>query len=218
MANGIALRMEPMSNEQVYAAGLLNRALDPATQPPEVRAFLQAEIELLNDIVVEGMSVIDVGSGTGRHLAMLRDRLRIGVGIDYEKSYLVQARHRAGAGRLHFVAADAASLPFSAQFDLAICMTNSWGTMNDKTGVLNEMRRCVPHPRMRRLSVFAEASIAARREWYRRLGHEVVEESAEYLMTDGGLRSEHFTETRLRSLVGDCTIRPCTAIAFVVTF
>jgi hypothetical protein len=33
-----------MSNEQVYAAGLLNRALDPATQPPEIHAFLQAEI------------------------------------------------------------------------------------------------------------------------------------------------------------------------------
>jgi ubiquinone/menaquinone biosynthesis C-methylase UbiE len=207
-----------MSNEQVYAAGLLNRALDPLTQPPEIRAFLQAEIELLNDIVVEGMSVIDVGCGTGRHLAMLRDRLRIGVGIDYEKSYLVQARHRAAAGRLHFVAADATALPIGAQFDLAFCMTNSWGTMNDKTGVLNEMRRCVPHPRMRLLSVFGEASIAARREWYQRLRHTVVEESAECLMTDGGLRSEHFTETRLRSLVGDCTIRPCTDIAFVVTF
>ncbi len=207
-----------MSNEQVYAAGLLNRALDPATQPPEVRAFLQAEIELLTDIVVEGMSVIDVGCGTGRHLAMLRDRLRIGVGIDYEESYLVQARHRAGDGRVHFVTADATSLPIGAQSDLAICMTNSWGTMNDKTGVLNEMRRCVPHLRMRLLSVFAEASIASRREWYRRLGHTVVEESAEYLMTDGGLRSEHFTETRLRSLVGDCTIRPCTDIALVVVF
>jgi len=76
-----------MSNEQVYADGLLNRALDPATQPPEIRAFLQAEIELLDDIVSEGMSVIDVGCGTGRHLAMLRDRLRIGVGLDYENSY-----------------------------------------------------------------------------------------------------------------------------------
>jgi len=69
-----------MSNEQVYAAGLLNRALDPATQPPEIRAFLQAEIDLLNDIVVEGMSMLDVGCGTGRHLTMLRNRLRTGVG------------------------------------------------------------------------------------------------------------------------------------------
>src|SRR5206468_10770405 len=64
--------IEPMSNEQVYADGLLNRALDPATQPPEIRAFLQAEIELLDDVIADGMAVIDVGCGTGRHLAMLR--------------------------------------------------------------------------------------------------------------------------------------------------
>ena len=207
-----------MSNEQVYAAGLLNRALDPATQPPEIRAFLQAEIDLLNDIVVEGMSMIDVGCGTGRHLTMLRNRLRTGVGLDYEHAYVVDARRRGGASRLHFVTGDATCLPIRAQFDLAVCMTNTWGTMNDQRGVLNEMRRCVPQPRMRLLSVFAEASVAARREWYRRLGHTVVQESAEYLMTEGGFRSEHFTRARLQSLVGDCTIRPCADIAYIVTF
>ncbi len=206
-----------MSNEQVYAAGLLNRALDPATQPPEIRAFLQAEIELLNEIVVQGMSVIDIGCGTGRHLAMLRDRLRSGVGLDYEHAYIVAA-HRAETGRLHFVTGDATCLPIRAQFDFAICMTNTWGTMNDKKGVLNEMRRCVPRSGMRLLSVFAEASVAARREWYRRLGHAVVEESAECLLTEGGFRSEHFTEARLRSLVGACTIRPGADIAYFVTF
>ena len=207
-----------MSNEQVYASGVLNRALDPATQPPEIRAFLQAEIDLLNDIVVEGMSMIDLGCGTGRHLIMLRNRLRTGVGVDYEHAYVVDARRRGEASRLHFVTGDATCLPIRAQFDLAVCMTNTWGTMNDQRGVLNEMRRCVPQPRMRLLSVFAEASVAARREWYRRLGHTVVQESDEYLMTDGGFRSEHFTKARLQSLVGDCTIRPCADIAYIVTF
>ncbi|OLC51840.1 MAG: hypothetical protein AUH43_01515 [Acidobacteria bacterium 13_1_40CM_65_14] len=207
-----------MSNDEVYAAGLLNRALDPATQPPEIRAFLQAEIELLDDMIVAGMTVIDVGCGTGRHLAMLRDRLRIGVGVDYEHTYIVEAHRRAGGGRLHFVTGDATSLPIRACFDVATCLTNTWGTMSDKTGVLNEMRRLAPKPQMRLLSVYAEASIPARREWYRRLGHVVVEESAEYLMTEGGFRSEHFSETRLRNLVGDCTIRSVAGIAHVVTF
>lgn len=207
-----------MSNEQVYAAGLLNRALDPATQPPAIRAFLQAEIDLLNDIVVEGMSMIDVGCGTGRHLTMLRNRLRTGVGVDSEHAYVVDARRRGGASRLHFVTGDATCLPIRAPFDLAVCMTNTWGTMNDQRAVLNEMRRIVPQPRMRLLSVFAEASVAARREWYRRLGQTVVQESAEYLMTEGGFRSEHFTRARLRSLVADCTIRPCADIAYIVTF
>jgi SAM-dependent methyltransferase len=207
-----------MSNDEVYATGLLNRALDPATQPPEIRAFLHAEIELLNDIVSDGMTAIDVGCGTGRHLVMLRDRLRMGVGVDYEHAYIVEAHQRAGRGRLHFVTGDATRLPLRASFDLAMCLTNTWGTMGDKTGVLREMRRLAPTPQMRLLSVYAEASIPARCEWYRRFGHAVVEESEECLVTEGGLRSEHFSEARLRHLVGDCMIRPLAGIAYVVTF
>jgi len=207
-----------MSNEEAYAAGLLNRALDPSTQPDQIRVFLQAEIELLRDTISGGMAVIDVGCGAGRHLIMLRDRLRLGVGVDYEHASIVEARHRAGTGRVQFVTGDATCLPFGACFDMAMCLTNSWGTMSDKGLVLDEMRRCSPRSHTRLLSVFAETSIPARRDWYRRLGHAVVEESTESLVTEGGFRSEHFTEARLRSLVGDCTIRSVGGIAYSVMF
>jgi hypothetical protein len=80
------------------------------------------------------------------------------------------------------------------------------------------MRRLAPQPHTRLVSVFSETSVAARREWYRRLGHAVAEETPEYLLTDGGLRSEHFSDARLRSLIGDCTIRPVADIARAVTF
>lgn len=173
---------------------------------------------MLEDTIARGMSVIDIGCGTGRHLAMLRDRLRVGVGVDYELAYIIEARRQVGGGRLHFMTADAARLPIRGRFDVATCMTNTWGTMSDKSGVLSEMRRCVPQGGIRLLSVFAEASVPARREWYGRLGHQVVEQTAEYLVTDVGFRSEHFTERRLRSLVGECTIRPCANIGYIVVF
>jgi SAM-dependent methyltransferase len=207
-----------MSNDEVYAAGLLNRALDPTTQPPEIRSYLQAEIDFLNSTIVKGMAVIDLGCGTGRHLAMLGDRLRLGVGIDYEHTYVVEARRRVGARQLHFVMGDAAAVPIRASFDRAMCMTNTWGTMSDKAGVLSEMRWLAPRPQTRLLSVYAEASVLPRREWYCRLGHPVVEESTESLMTEGGFRSEHFSEARLRGLVGDCVIHPFAGIGYLVTF
>jgi SAM-dependent methyltransferase len=207
-----------MSNDDVYAAGLLNRALDAATQPPEIRSYLQAEIDLLDGTVVKGMAVVDLGCGNGRHLAMLAQRLRIGVGVDYEHTSIVEARQGVSARQVHFVTGDATAVPIAASFDLAICLTNTWGTMSDKAGVLREMRRLAPRPRTRLLSVYAEASVPPRREWYQRLGHPVVEESTESLTTEGGFRSEHFSEARLRSLVGDCTIHPFAGIAYLVTF
>ncbi len=207
-----------MSNEELYAGGLLNRALDPATQPPEIRTFLQAEIDLLRDLTADGMRVSDIGCGTGRHLAMLRDRLVLGVGVDYQHAYLVDAHARAGSHPLHFVTGDATAVPIESIFDLAICMTNTWGTMSDKAGVLSEMRRLAPGRDRRLLSVYAAASVPARCEWYRRLGHEVLELADEFILTEGGLRSEHFSEARLRELVGDCVVRPLTEVAYVVTF
>lgn len=207
-----------MSNDDAYAAGLLIRALDPAMQPPEIQAFMRAELDLLDDVIMEGMRVIDVGCGTGRHLLLIRDRLRLGLGVDYEHSYIAQAERSASAPNLHFITCDASAIPVVAAFDFAMCLTNTWGTMGDKTGVLEEMRRLAPRPGTRLLSVFSQASVPPRREWYPRLGHAVLEETSEYLATEGGFRSEHFSEPRLRSIVGRCAIRPLAGIAYVVTF
>jgi SAM-dependent methyltransferase len=207
-----------MNNDEVYAAGLLKRALDPATQPPEIQAYLRAEFDLLPQLVHDRMRVIDLGCGTGRHLILLQDRLQLGLGVDYERRYIAEAVARAGARQLHFVVGDATAVPTTSEFDFAMCLTNTWGTMSDKAGVLNEMRRLAPRPHTRLLSVYSETSMAARRGWYLRLSHNVVEETDEYLLTDGGLRSEHFSEGRIRSLVGECTIGPLSEIAYEVTF
>ena len=207
-----------MANDDVYAAGFLNQALDPATHPPAIVAFLRAEMDLLQDTIGQGARVLDVGCGTGRHLLLLRDRLRCGLGVDYEHRYIAEAHRQAGAPHLHFVTCDATAIPATTAFDHAICLTNTWGTMQDKAGVLREMRRLAPTPGTRLLSVYSMASVPARLEWYRRLGHRVLEETSEHLATDGGFRSEHFTEERLRRLVGDCTIRPLADVAYAVTF
>ncbi len=208
--------MGAMTNDDVYAGGLLTRALDPSSQPPEVQAFLRKETDLIRQLVVDGMRVIDFGCGTGRHLAMLEDSLTLGVGVDYQRTYIAEAFRRRPSTHLHFVVADAAAVPIATTFDIAICLTNSWGTMTDKLAVLAEMRRLSPEPQTRFITVSSESSVVSLSEWYARLGLEVVEVTPEYILTDGGFRSEHFTEPRIRQLVGDCVVRPITEIGYLV--
>jgi SAM-dependent methyltransferase len=160
-----------MSNDDVYAAGLLNRALDPATQPPAISAFLREEADRLRQLVGHGSRVVDFGCGTGRHLATLAPQLALGVGIDNQPAYIAAAVRSNIPGRVHFVVADATQVPCPPVFDLAICVTNTWGTLPDKLAALAEMRRVAPDPGRRIISVYAATSIPARREWYARLNH-----------------------------------------------
>jgi SAM-dependent methyltransferase len=205
-----------MTNEDVYAAGLLNKALDPATQPEAIRTFLRAEEVQVRKLVSRHARVVDFGCGMGRHLIGLRDIVALGVGIDYEWAYIAEANRRKPNGPLHFLVADATRVPLRARFDAALCLTNTWGTMSDKLAVLGEMRRLAPETGTRLITVFASTSVAPRRQWYANLGHEVIESTAEHLRTRGGFVSEHFTEARLRSLIGDCAITVIGDVAYLV--
>lgn len=203
-----------MANRDVYAHGLLNRALDPATQPEPVRHFLRSEEALLARLVPPGARVVDFGCGTGRHLLCLGSRISMGVGLDYEPSYVAEANRLAGEGHVHFVVADGRATPLSSGFDLAVCLTSTWGTMSEKMKVLEEMKRLAPRPRTRLITAYSTASVAARTEWYARLGHEVTDVTDEHLVA-GGFISEHFSEARLRSLLGDCVLHRLGTIGFL---
>ena len=88
--------------------------------------------------------------------------------------------------------------------------------MSDKRAVLGEMRRLAPRPASRLITVYASTSVQPRREWYANMGHEVIDVTDECIVAEGGFMSEHFTESRLRSLVGECSLRKIGTIAYVV--
>jgi ubiquinone/menaquinone biosynthesis C-methylase UbiE len=204
------------SVREAYAGGILTTALDPSTQPAAIRDFLQGEIRLFEDLVAPGMTVVDVGCGNGRHLALVANRLSSALGIDYEHTYIADACGRGLPRRVCFVVADAAAIPTTAVFDMAFCLTNTWGTMTDKSSVLAEMRRLAPRRGTRVISVFSSASVPARCEWYENMGHEIDEVTDEAIVTRSGFRSEVFSEDRLRYLVGECELRPLAGIGYAV--
>lgn len=207
-----------MDNEAVYARGLLGKALDPSTQPPAIRDFLEEELERVRSLLRPRCSVLDFGCGMGRHLIALDPHLGPSVGFDREATYIEAAVQAGGGTACVFFVADATAVPLSGPFDTAMCLTNTWGTMTDKVAVLGEMRRLSPSDGTRLISVFSANSIAARREWYASMGHRVVKATDHELIAEGGFSSEHFTERRLRDLLGPCELHAIGSIAHLARF
>ncbi len=202
-------------NDGAYARGLLARALDPATQPGAIRDFLREELALVRRLLPPGSSVVDFGCGAGRHLVDLADGIRLGVGVDTQHGSIAEAVRARPPRHCHFFVGDATAVPIARTFDRAVCLTNTWGTVSDKRGVLREMRRLAPSDRARLLTVWAETSIPARRAWYANMGYRVIAETDAELRAEGGFTSEHFTEERLRGLLGPCELHRVGDVAYL---
>ncbi|MDH3225102.1 MAG: hypothetical protein OEO23_15380, partial [Gemmatimonadota bacterium] len=79
-----------------------------------------------------------------------------------------------------------------------------------------DMRRLSPRDSSRLLTVYGPNSVAARTEWYGRLGHPVEEVTDGHIRTRDGFRSEHFSSRRIQALIGPCTLHPIGEVAFLV--
>jgi ubiquinone/menaquinone biosynthesis C-methylase UbiE len=118
---------------------LVPRAYDTFLEPL-VRGFRRAGLELAAP--EPGWRVLDVGCGTGTHLAMYADAACEVAGIDLNPDMLARARRRLGQGA-DLREADALELPFRGDaFDLAIGMLILHEMAPaDRVAVLGEMAR-----------------------------------------------------------------------------
>lgn len=85
--------------------------------------------------------MLDIGCGTGEHVAWFADRGVRAVGIDASPSMLEKAREHESAGRGRFIAGDALDLPAARPpFGLAICLGNMLPHVLEDTGLARFFR------------------------------------------------------------------------------
>jgi ubiquinone/menaquinone biosynthesis C-methylase UbiE len=107
---------------------------------PLVKGFREAGVDLVGP--QSGMRVLDVGCGTGTHLALYAARGCAVTGVDLNQDMLNRATGRLGPGAT-LLEADATALPFDdGAFDLAITMTVLHEMApEDRLAALGEMSR-----------------------------------------------------------------------------
>jgi ubiquinone/menaquinone biosynthesis C-methylase UbiE len=126
-------------NEDPYrrVAGMYDRLFEPMNRGLRLLGFRMF-------IPPSGGSILDVGCGTGTHLAMYQKYGCKLYGIDTSSSMLEIASNRLGEGA-DLRQADASDLPYETDsFDLALCML-ALHEMDDRvrSEVLAEMKRVV---------------------------------------------------------------------------
>jgi len=175
------------------------------------REWFEKEDKYLESSIPEESVVLDVGCGFGRHMEMLAKRGIHVVGIDNNITMIEKAVHRllfAYYGQVEIYPMEAAhlSLP-SDHFDSVICMTNTFGNMQeDKQRILREMKRVAKPGGRIILSVYKNETevLEGRRNDYKSLKLEIrdvrEENGIRTIITKEGLVSEQFSLEALTQL------------------
>ena len=202
----------------IYNQRWLSRFIDPQNQPDEIKRYVEAENRFLLENITSQSRLVDFGCGFGRHLQLLADRLIYGLGIDInEEDVRLGYELLRGYLNLELRVADARNTRIEETFDFAICMNNTLGNIEEREKVISEMRRVVLPSGLLLIGVYAENSVIPRIEWYQRTGLTIQEVTEDYILTDHGFKSYHFSIDGLIRLLGKCQIEPVGRIGYLIT-
>lgn len=180
------------------AAARLRRCYELA--PPEVQAYLNAEIDFVLASINPGARVLELGCGYGRVLAALIPSDARLVGIDLSLSSLAFARRTSLAGSaVPLVRMDASALAFRPEcFDLVCCPQNGISALHvdQRQLITATVRLLAPGGRALFFS-YADAFWPHRLTWFRiQAAHGLVGEIDESATGDGTIAcKDGFTAT-----------------------
>lgn len=189
---------------------------NPSVEAELLNSWLSAEDELLRRILKPGSRVLDVGCGFGRHAQlMISDcQAELVVGVDLNPSMIIEARklsEQFGPDKVQLFLDDAATLSSckDGYFDVVICMTNTLGNMRPekRKQCLEQMKRVVNSEGKILISVYNDTgrSIQLRSKSYVEVGLHIIEQ-VNVLIAREGLRSEHFSGSRLIQLIQNVSL------------
>ncbi len=89
---------------------------------------------------VEGMRVLDLGSGEGYGTSLLARKAGMVVGLELDPTVAADAQKQYEASNLRFVAGSGVQIPFIESFDVVVCL-ETLGHVDNRGGLIREVKR-----------------------------------------------------------------------------
>ena len=89
---------------------------------------------------VEGMRVLDLGSGEGYGTSLLARKAGMVIGLELDPTVAADAQKQYEASNLRFVAGSGVQIPFIESFDVVVCL-ETLGHVDNRGGLIREVKR-----------------------------------------------------------------------------
>ena len=172
---------------------------DDMAVPKQIRDFWNVEDKVLDEIIEDGASVLDVGAGTGRHLAFLKRKGCRVIGLDYSKEMIEVAKKK--VKHVEIILADMRDIPLSEDHvDYCTCMFSTLGNIEiGREKAIAEMMRVGRKKVI--FSVYKESAKPLIKKWYASIGLHIKKDKENTIYLKEGLVSHFFSEKELEGLL-----------------
>ena len=181
-----------------------HKILDSQFWPKKLREYLIREDIFLVENIKKDSTVLDIGSGGGRHLKLLSNSCKKIIGIDNSKTMVDCTKKALSKCRNVIVLeVDVKYFKFPKDsFDFIICMFNTFGNMTVETQkiCLDKMNELIKPDGIILMSVYSEKAIDTQIEHYNKIGL-IVRGSDENFVYTEKFVSERFSEGKIKRVV-----------------
>ncbi len=200
-----------MTNENYYAANLNSQKLFRVyeTALPRVRQYLSEEINFIKRNLAGTEAVLEVGCGYGRILKELSPYAKRLTGIDISEDSVAFAKEfLKDASNVTVQTADAYSLAFTEEFDIALCLQNGLSAIKGSAErLISVCMQSLKKGGKAFFSTYSGKFWQYRLEWFReqadkKLLGEIDEEKTKdgVIVCKDGFKAVTFTEEELKKL------------------
>ena len=189
--------------DKFYETNEGHKILDESCWTDNLRKYRELENKYLLENIEPKETLLDVGCGLGRHLVLLKNKIKKLVGIDHSKTIFKQVNELFEILNIHVNHVDILDFDSEEKFDYIICMFNTFGNMNTETQkvFLEKVKKFLKQDGKLIISVYSENAKDDQIQFYKNLGLGVEGFDEDFVHTNQGFASERFSKEKITKII-----------------